>query len=870
VLLHEDDMLTRDVRFAVRTLLKAPGFTALAVLVLGLGIGANTAVFSLVNGALLRPGPGADKPGEVVGIYSRDRAHPDTYRDFSYPNYLDIKPGNPAFGDVAAMTMALVGYREGDETRRVFASLITSNYFSVFGAPMALGRSFTPQEEVPGAGVPVLVVSHEFWTRRGADPQIVGSTIVLNATRFTVVGVAGRGVTAAGSIISPSFWLPMGAYEMVVNEMFRPGKHNTLADRLNNCLLLFGRTKPGVDAAAVEGLLRGLSRQMERQFPADNKDQVLLGHRLPRFSVSSSPHDDGQIAAISLLLFGLTAIVLAIACLNVANMLLARGTARRKEFAIRLALGSGRAPVMRQLLVEGLLLSLGGGLFGLLLASWSTRALVSSMAPVIPMLTMSLDPSPDARVLLATLTSCAVSTLLFALGPAWRLSRTDVVPELKEQGGETGRPRRWPFSVRQALVVGQVALSLGLLTSAGLFVRAAGKAAGAEPGFRLEQSILLNRDASIAGYDEAKGRDAYRRVLERVRALPGVQSASLASIVPFGEFTMGRSVEKVGDLTAGSEVGESSMSVGGGPAAAPRDRGNSVGVNYYVVGAAYLRTLGVRLLRGREFTEQEERGAGGAARVVIDETLARKLFPNQDPVGQYIRFTDRDGGGVSREANAQPAMEIVGVSAPIRHSLFDAEARPQVFVPFGEHYQGNMFVHVKARRAGSESTLMRTLRQELRNLDDRLPVLSLRTFADHRDASISVWTVNTAARLFGAIGLAAVFLALVGVYGVKAYLVSRRTREIGIRMSLGATPQNVLWMVIEDGVRLAAAGLVIGIGLSALMALGLRGLLYQVSPFDLLTFIAAPLLLAAATIAACYVPARRAMRVSPLRALRFE
>jgi predicted permease len=422
------------------------------------------------------------------------------------------------------------------------------------------------------------------------------------------------------------------------------------------------------------------------------------------------------------------------------------------------------------------------------------------------------------------------------------------------------------------LVVGQVALSLALLTAAGLFVRAASKAAVAEPGFRLDRAVLVNVDAGIAGYDEPKGRDTYRRVLERVRALPGVESATLASVVPFGDLTKGRSVERVGSeggkRAEGS--GEASMSMGGGPAPAPRDRGNSVGVNYYIVGANYLRTIGVRLLRGREFTEQEEAGAAGASRVIIDQSLARKLFPNQDPVGQYIRFADRDGGGVSRPGNEQPPMEIVGVSAPIRHSLFDSEARPQVYVPFGEHYQGHMFVHVKVRAVGGESVVMRTLRQELRNLDDRLPVLSLRTFVEHRDASISVWMVKTGARLFGAIGLVAVFLALVGVYGVKAYLVSRRTREIGIRMSLGATPGNVLWMVIRDGLVLTAGGLVLGLGLAAVVAVGLRSMLYEVSAFDPLTFVCAPALLAVATIAACYVPARRAMRVTPLRALRFE
>jgi hypothetical protein len=418
------------------------------------------------------------------------------------------------------------------------------------------------------------------------------------------------------------------------------------------------------------------------------------------------------------------------------------------------------------------------------------------------------------------------------------------------------------------LVVSQVALSLGLLTAAGLFMRGAGKAGVADPGFGLEQSIVANVDPSMAGYDEAKGRELYRRLMERVRSMPGVTSASLASVVPFGDMTMGRSVQKVGGTETdrpSEDAGSSSLTIGTG--GAPRDRGNSIGVNYYVVGAGYFETLGIKLVRGRGFDAGEEQSPSGARRVVIDETLARRLFQKNEPLGQYIRIVDAEAG---RDAARTAPMEIIGVARPIRHSLLDVEPRPQIYVPFGQNYQASMYVHLHVAQAGGEGSVLRAVRQELRLLDDRLPVLSLRTMTEHRDASMSIWIVNTGARLFTAIGLAAVFLALVGVYGVKAYLVSRRTREIGIRMSLGAAPRDVLWLVLREGLVLTAAGVLIGLGLSVLVGQGVRSMLYQVSALDPVTFATAPLLLAIAMLLACYFPARRAMKVAPVRALRSE
>jgi predicted permease len=857
--------MLNDIRIALRTLLKAPAFTAVAVLVLALGIGANSAVFSLVNALLIKPTAGDLATTPVVGLYSQDRTKPDSYRDFSYRDFEELRAHNPVFSEMTALTLSMAGYTEGDQTRTMFAAIVSSNYFSMYGTGMAAGRAFTAGEEKPGADTPVVIVNYEHWRKRGFDRSLVGRVIRINAKPFTVVGVAPKGFSIASSMFSPEFWVPTGAYELVVNDAFLQKDHPTLADPMNRALMLSGRLKPGLTVEATVPLLRTLSAQREQASSAENRNQVLLTHALTRFSVSTNPQDDRQMGQLSVLLLAMTGIVLLIACLNLANMLLARATTRKKEVAIRLALGSGRFPIVRQLLVEGLLLSVAGGALGLLIAYWATRMLVASIGPAMrDLLIFNIDPRPDTLVLLATLGFCALATLVFALGPAWKLSRTDVVPELKEQGGETGRKSRVRFGLRNALVVGQVALSLALLTAAGLFMHAAVKAAAADPGFGVEGLLLVNVDPGMAGYNETQGRETYRRLMERMRSLPGVQSASLASVVPFGDYTEGRTVLKVGadEAKSAGGTGDADASVSMGSGGTPRDRGNGIGANFYIVGADYFRALGIRVLRGRGFTAAEEQSSVSPRCAVVDETLAKKLFPKGDPLGQYIRFT---GTGTS----TTPAMEVVGVVAPIRHSLLETTQQPQVYVPFGQLYRANIHLHLKVR-PGTEPSMLATVRREVRGVDERVPVLALRTFRDHRDASVSLWAVRTAASLFTAFGAAAVFLALVGVYGVKAYLVSRRTREIGIRMSLGATPHDVLWLVLREGLAMTLVGVVIGLGLAGLIGMAVKGMLYEVSPLDPVTFATAPALLALATLLACYIPARRAMKVAPIKALRFE
>jgi predicted permease len=856
--------LLQDLRYSVRLLLKTPGFSLTAILVLALGIGANAAIFSLVNALLLKPLAGSERPGEVVGIYAQDRTRPNSYKAFSYPAYTDIRDRGTSFSQVMGFTLAFVGLGEGEATRRTFGSVVTGNYFSTLGVDLLAGRTFTAEEERPGSLATVTVVSHQYWKAHGGDLSMLGQAIRINARPFTVVGIAPPGFTGTSVVVSPEVWVPTGAADLVLNDFMRESGPRSIDDRRSEALMVVGRLKPGVSEAAAEPALRALSAQLEEAYPAENKNLLLTAHRLPRVGISTNPQDDGDMRSMFVMLMAMAATVLLVASLNLANMMLARGTARRKEIAMRLALGGGRGRIVRQLLTEGLTLSLLGGAGGLVLGTWGVHLLVATLLPLSPV-PLSFDGSLDARVLAATLAFCVFSTLVFGLGPAWRLSRTSVVTELKEQSGEDparGRAR-W-FSARNVLVASQIALSLGLLTAAGLFTRGALKASRADPGYRLDRQIVASIDTSLAGYDEARGRQMYRRLMERLRSMPGIQSASLASVVAFGDITEGKTVQK------------------GGTPPGPGKDGRPVGVPavYYIVGADYFKTLGVPVLRGRGFTAAEEQDRAGPAVAVIDEPLARALFPGEDALGQQIQLPRKEdavpasGNGIvmDEQGDTVDSMEIVGIVPGLRHELFDKAPVAHLYVPSGRQFRSWMNVHLRTAGGGprSEGAVLQAVRQQIREVDERLPVLGLKTMTQHRDSSILYWVVRAGAGLFMVFGGVAVFMAVVGLYAVKAYVVARRTREIGIRMALGSTPGGVMWLVLKEGLWLTAAGLGAGFLIAIGIGIAVGSMLYEVRAFDPLVFAAAPLLLAGAALAACYLPARRATKISPTVALRTE
>jgi predicted permease len=835
-----------DLKFAIRQFRKAPGFTVAAVTVLALGIGANSAVFGLVHALLFRS-PGYAKPAEVVQLFSQDKKNPQSFRSFSYPTYRDIREQNAVFTDTMAYNLAMVGIGEKGDTRRVYASVVSSNYFSVLGVAPVQGRAFLPEEEAPGRNADVAIVSHGYWKRNGSNPALLGSQMVINGRRFSIVGVLPEGFTGTMHIFGSEVWLPLSVYDQVANE-FHAADASSFGDRAARQLNVVGRLKPGLSAASAAPGLTRLAANLEQAFPVEQKDQTFIASSLPRFDNSARPSDDdAALANFGTLVIGMAAVVLVVACLNLAAMLLARGAARRKEIAIRLAVGAGRARIVRQLLTEGLVLALLGGAVGLLLGLWSSDLLIASLGPLLPF-DISWQSGPSITTLLATLGFCVLATLAFALAPALRLSRADAIEHLKQHPGEDVAGRRRKFLPRHPLVAVQIGCSLALLTAAFLFIRGADKAASIDTGLQPGASFLVELDASLSGYEAPRARQLYRAVEERFGALPGVENASVSATVPFGMVGLARLVERPGAADS-----------------------LPLRVSFNTVGETYFSTVGLPLLRGRNFTSAESNAESGPAVAVIDDVLAKKLWPNEDALGQHLQFAgDRRGSGDI--APGQP-IEVVGIVPTTRSAVF-AKLQPggAMYLPFARAFQNNAFFYVRFApgQRESDSTRAELLRRTVREIDPALPVLSLRTFEQHLNSNLQLWMVRAAAAFFSVFGALALGLAVIGLYGVKAYSVARRTREIGIRMALGAQRAAIQRMILREGAAMLAFG--IGLGLLFAIATGklVGSLLYEVSSLDPLSFIIASGVLALAGLLATWLPARRATRISPMAALRTE
>jgi predicted permease len=819
----------QDFRHAIRLLKRNPGFTAAAILVLGLGLGANTAAFSLVNALLLQPRPG--RIDGLFAVFNQQRSKPNSYRDFSYPAYLNLRERGEVFESLMAHAFAMVGVREGDTTRRTFATLVSANYFSTLGVRLAAGRPFTLEEERPGARAPVAIASYAAWRRAGLDPAFIGKTVRVNATDVTIVGVAPKGFGGTMTLVAFEWYFPLGLYDSIVNDVFK-AKTTGLNDRGNYALNLAGALRPGATPDSLGSPLDIVATRLGTEFPGTDRDRQFILAKLPRLDISSEPERDNPLTLVSSLLTSTAGLVLIVACLNLANLLLARGTARRREIAIRQALGSGRTRIIVQLLMEGLALSVAGTALGLALSWWTTGALTAGLATALP---LEVVVEPSGWTFGAAAAFAVVSTLLFALGPAWALSRPAGTSDLKGHTVSAARKSR----TGPTLIVAQLAVSLALVTAGGLFIRGAIKAGSADPGFSLEHQLLFSTDASMAGYDEAGTRAVYRRVLDRMPAVPGVERAAFASVVSFGELSENRYASVPGET----------------PSYRPQ---------FLIVSSSYFDTLRLTLLRGRGFTRAEdERTPGGPTPAVIDLALARRMFRDADPLGRRIRVA-------LREAAPPADFDIVGVVPTTRHDLFESEPMGHLYAPFGSQFRASMNLHVRTAAATSDQAMLPAIQRELHALDDRLPVLSARTMIAHRDMSISEWAVRTAATLFSAIGGLALLIAAIGVYGLKAYDVSRRTREIGIRIALGATSRDVVGLILRDGARTTLIGTGIGLALAAGIGKLVGGLLYQVGPFDPVVLTAAAAILAGAATLACYLPARRATRIEPLDALRVE
>jgi len=814
---------------------KAPGFTLVAVLALGLGVGANSAIFSAVNAFLLRPLPVADADQLVVPFES-DRSLRE-FNEISYPDYVDYRDHNEVFSGLVGhyTTGAAVG-GDGDGKIRsdvIWGEVVTGNYFDVLGVRAALGRTFLPEEDRTPGTHPVVVISHHLWQRRYAsDPAIAGKTIVLNGTTFTVVGVAPREFVGTKLALGMDFWVPMMMHRQIMPN------NDWLADRGTNWFDMIARLKPGVSLAQAEANMTAISRRLNETYPAKRVARE-------RANVVVVPEPEGRIddrnitqairlgAGLAMVVVGA---VLLIACANVANLLLVRATARRREIGIRLALGASRSRLIRQLLTESLLLALLGGALGFVIAFW-TADLVLAFTPSFPSFRLALDFSPDLRVLGWTLFISLLTGVVFGLAPALQSSKPDVVPVLKGEAFTVGGGRRgWRgWSLRNLLVVTQIALSLVVLACGGLFVKSLRQTLQVDPGFQTENVLTMSLDPSLLGYTEEEGQRFYTELTRRIETLPEVRAATLARPLPLGDSWNSN----------GPVIVE-------GQDPPPPDGGLYTG--FTIVDHKFFEAVQIPLLQGRGFTERDREGAPDV--VIVNETMARRLFPNESPIGKRFRIGEQ----------STRTREIVGVARDSKYRTLGESPQSFLFLPQLQNYRPEMTLVVSAR--SGIGGIAERVRGEVDQLDARLPVYNVKTADEH--IAFALWGPRTAATLAATFGFLALLLTALGLFGVMSYTVAQRTREFGIRIALGAQPRHVLKLVARQGLTFTLIGIVIGLTAAFAATRVLGGLLYGVSATDPVTFAGVALLLAAAALLACYLPARRATKVDPMVALRYE
>jgi predicted permease len=818
----------QDLRFAARMLVKNPGFTFVAVLSLALGIGANSTIFTIVNAVLLNPLPVRDA-STLVSVFTtdeRNRGQLFNYMQSSRPNLEDYRAQNDVFGEMALHNGLPLSFSGAGEPEQIVGEMVSGSFFDLLGVVPVAGRGFLPDEDsVPGAK-PVTVLSYAFWQRRlGGDQGVVGRTITLNGSAFTVVGVAPAGFKGTNALFSPALWVPTMAHPQVARGFLQENMDSRRA-------LLFGgigRLKPGVTIEQAQANLRTIADRLAREYPDDNGGRSIA--LMPLAQSTINPGFRQNMVKVGGLLTTIVGLVLLIACANVANLLLARASARQREVAVRLSLGASRGRLVRQLLTEGLLLAVLAGALGLLIAYWGQAALWAVRPPALP--ADSIDLTPGARVLAFTALVSVLAAIVFGLVPALSASRPDLVAELKQRaGGAAGGNRSW--SLRNVLVAGQVALSLVALVGAGLFVKSLGRAQQIAPGFDHERLAVLTVDLGASGYDEARGREFHRLLLERSRSLPGVERASLASGIPLLQGGFLRTVFPEGADTS------------------DRKHGRLVQLN--TVEPGYLQTMGITLLRGRDFAESDHADAPDV--VVINETMARQFWPGQDdPLGKRFKFFGQDWWN-----------EVVGVARDGKYNFIGEDPAPHIYLSLRQSYQPAVTLFL--RSGADPSVPLGMARQQVHEMDRSLPVTNVFTFVSIFDQNL--WAPRTGAYLLGVFGLLSLVLAVIGIYGVMSYSVSQRTRELGVRMALGAGQSDVLRLVAGQAVLLCGVGIAVGLALSLAASRLVANLLFDVSARDPLTFAGTPLLLAAAAAVASLKPALRATRVDPTIALRSE
>ena len=809
------EMMLQDLRYALRALRKSPLFSVVAVLTLGLGIGANTTIFTWLEGVVLRPLPVVRDYDRLVLVITRG---PENARwSFSIPDWQDVARAATLIEGPAINNAVPVSVRTSGQAERAWGEVVSANYFDVLGIHPFLGRGLLPAEDSALGAHPVVVLAYGYWQRKFAgDPGVVGRTVSINGHPLTVVGVMPPRFGGKSAGVQFDLWLPLSMVGVAT------GTPRQYTERQWQTYDAFARLKPGVTFAQADAEMRKIGRDLATTYVHEdgNTGRELLPMRDDYVQAIFRP------ALVAVL--GITAVVLLIACANVANLLLARAASRRREMGIRLALGARRAALVRQLMVESCVVAVLGGGLGLLIASWGGGLLAALLPPVA--YPVNLEMHLDARVLLFSLAVTLGTVILFGAVPALQGSRPDLVPALKDGTAAAGRSHG---ILRGTLMVAQLAFSVVALVAAGLFARSLRAGEHVDAGYRAPDRVLLvSTDLFLAGYTPSRGRVAAEQLLQRVQALPGVASASFADIVPLG---FG------GDNSAGAEIQDY----------VPQ-KDENMAIQDVTIAPRYFETIGTPIIEGREFTPQDDSGAMKVA--IVNEAFAKRYWPGQDPVGRWI-----DISGSGRRV-------IVGVAATSKYKHLNESPIPYVFLPLAQSYDAQVALLI--RSSGDPKLLTAPVRRAFAAFDPNLPFLDVRTFAEHMEAA--VYFMRVGALMLGLFGALAVVLTTMGIYSVVAYSVSQRTREIGIRTALGATRRDILSLVLGHGMRLAAAGVVIGSILALGVARLLSSQLFGVGAGDPPTYAAIAALLAAVALVASWLPARRAARVDPMVALRTE
>jgi predicted permease len=811
----------KDIRYAVRSLLKRPGFVAIAVVTLALGIGANTAIFSLVNAVLLQSLP-VERPGEIVSVAMRGKD--DSMSAWSFPNYRDFRDRNDALSGLLVYRFVPLSLSRGGANERVWGFEVSGNYFDVLGVKAIKGRTFLPEEDKTPLSHPVAVLSYESWQRRfGGDQDLIGKDVLLNNHQFRVIGIAPEGFKGTEMVYTPEIWLPAAMMEWV-----EPGA-NWLEDRNTRNFFANGRLKPGVDQRQAEASLNLLALQLAKEYPDTNEGQTVkivpAGFLIPELR--------GAVVSFTWVLMGAVGLVLLVTCTNLAGLMLARATDRRREIAIRLAMGANRLRLIRQLLTESVLLSVIGGVAGVLLAYWIIELLLAFKPPIdFP---LRLDVAVDWHVLVFSLAVSLVAGAVFGLAPALQATRPGLSQALRETSAQGGAART---RLRSVLVVAQIAISLMVLIAAGLVVRTLQQLQTMNPGFDPQNGLTMSFDLGLQGYNAERGQQFYRQLSERLQALPGVKSATVSSYLPLTLNFNSRNIFVEG---------------------LPAERGENVPLSMNAsVGPRYFETMRTPLVQGREFTSQDQEKTEQVA--VVNETFVRRLLTNvsspSEAIGKRVAFGSASG----------PFMRIVGVARDGKYFNITEEPRSFIWTPMTQDYSSNGILTV--RTEGDPNQLFGAVRKEVQALDPNLPLFDVKTLTEHM--RLALFAPKIAAMVLGVFGLVALLLSAIGIYGITSYTVAQRTHEIGIRLALGAQLSDVLKLVLSHGLKLTLIGAVLGILGAFVATRAITSVLYGVSATDPLTFVLVSGLLIGVALVACYVPSRRATKVDPLVALRNE